>query len=70
MRPLHPHVMHKDFRSNSELPELRQSYVFDIRTIRRGAIDDRAMRFGIVGAGSVVACKPNDSSQPLSSAPS
>ncbi len=26
--------------------KLRQNYVFDIRTIRRGAIDDGAMRFG------------------------
>jgi monooxygenase len=49
---------------------LRQNYVLDIRTIRRGPIDDGAMRFGFGGAGSVGACKPDDSSRPLSSAPS
>ena len=32
--------------------KLRQNYVFDIRTIRRGAIDDGAMRFGSGEAGS------------------
>jgi cation diffusion facilitator CzcD-associated flavoprotein CzcO len=50
--------------------KLRQNYVFDIRTIRRGAIDDGVMRFGFGGTGTVGACKPDDSSRPLSSAPS
>jgi cation diffusion facilitator CzcD-associated flavoprotein CzcO len=50
--------------------KLRQNYVFDIRTIRRGAIDDGAMRFGFGDTGSEDECKPSSSSQPLSSAPS
>jgi monooxygenase len=50
--------------------KLRQNYVFDIRTIRRGAIDDGAMRFGSGEAGTVDACKPTSSSRSLSSAPS
>jgi monooxygenase len=47
--------------------KLRQNYVFDIRTIRRGAIDDGAMRFGFGEAGTVDGCKPNGSSRSLSS---
>jgi monooxygenase len=47
--------------------KLRQNYVFDIRTIRRGAIDDGAMRFGFGRSGSEGACKPNGSSRSLSS---
>ena len=50
--------------------KLRQNYVFDIRTIRRGAIDDGALRFGSGEGGTVDACKPNSSSRSLSSAPS
>jgi monooxygenase len=50
--------------------KLRQNYVFDIRTIRRGPIDDGAMRFGSGEAGTVDACKPSSSSRSLSSAPS
>jgi cation diffusion facilitator CzcD-associated flavoprotein CzcO len=47
--------------------KLRQNYVRDIRTIRRGAIDDGAMRFESTSAGREGGCKPNDSSRPLSS---
>jgi len=50
--------------------KLRQNYVFDIRTIRRGEIEDGAMRFGSGEAGSVAACKQNGSSRSLSSASS
>jgi cation diffusion facilitator CzcD-associated flavoprotein CzcO len=50
--------------------KLRQNYVLDIRTIRRGAIEDGAMRFGSGDAGSEDECKPSSSSRPLSSAPS
>jgi monooxygenase len=50
--------------------KLRQNYVFDIRTIRRGPIDDGAMRFGLGEGGSVGECKPSGSSRSLSSAPS
>jgi cation diffusion facilitator CzcD-associated flavoprotein CzcO len=49
---------------------LRQNYVFDIRTIRRGPIDDGAMRFESGEGGSVGECKPSSSSRSLSSAPS
>jgi monooxygenase len=58
-------------KQGSEEPwKLRQNYVLDIRTIRRGAIDDGAMRFGSGDVGSGGECKPSSSSQPLSSAPS
>jgi len=50
--------------------KLRQNYVLDIRTIRRGAIDDGAMRFESGDAGSEDGCKPNGASRPLSSVPS
>jgi cation diffusion facilitator CzcD-associated flavoprotein CzcO len=50
--------------------KLRQNYVFDIRTIRRGPLDDGAMRFELGEAGSVAACKQNGSSRSLSSASS
>jgi monooxygenase len=50
--------------------KLRQNYVLDIRTIRRGAIEDGAMRFGLGEVGTVDPCKPNSSSHSLSSAPS
>jgi monooxygenase len=50
--------------------KLRQNYVFDIRTIRRGPIDDGAMRFGLGGVGSVDECKTSSSSRSLSSASS
>jgi monooxygenase len=50
--------------------KLRQNYVFDIRTIRRGEIEDGAMRFGLGEVGSVDACKPSSSSRSLSSASS
>jgi monooxygenase len=49
---------------------LRQNYLLDIRTIRRGAIDDGALRFGSGRTGSEDACKPNSASPSLSSAPS
>ena len=48
--------------------KLRQNYVFDIRTIRRGEIEDGAMRFGLGEAGSVDECKPSSPSRSLSSA--
>jgi len=50
--------------------KLRQNYVFDIRTIRRGPIDDGAMRFGSGDVGSEDECEPSGSSRSLSSAPS
>ena len=50
--------------------KLRQNYVVDIRTIRRGAIEDGAMRFDSAETGSEAACKPSGSSRSLSSAPS
>jgi cation diffusion facilitator CzcD-associated flavoprotein CzcO len=50
--------------------KLRQNYVFDIRTIRRGEIEDGAMRFESGEAGSVDGCKPSGSSRSLSSASS
>jgi cation diffusion facilitator CzcD-associated flavoprotein CzcO len=49
--------------------KLRQNYPLDIRTIRRGAIDDGAMRFDLGATGSVGACKANGSSRSPSSAP-
>jgi monooxygenase len=45
--------------------KLRQNYVFDIRTIRRGRIDDGAMRFGMGEVGSGDTCKPESSSRSL-----
>ena len=57
-------------RGSKEPWKLRQNYVFDIRTIRRGPIDDGAMRFDFARLGSEDACKPSDSSRSLSSAPS
>jgi cation diffusion facilitator CzcD-associated flavoprotein CzcO len=50
--------------------KLRQNYVVDIRTIRRGAIDDGALRFGSGETGSEDACKPNSESRFPSSVPS
>ena len=50
--------------------KLRQNYVFDIGTIRRGPIDDGAMRFGSGELGSGDACQPKSSSPSLSSSPS
>ncbi len=50
--------------------KLRQNYVCDIRTIRRGRIDDGAMRFDSSDTGSEGACEPSSSSRSLSSAPS
>jgi monooxygenase len=50
--------------------KLRQNYVFDIRTIRRGRIEDGAMRFDSDESGTGGACKPNSSSRSLSSVPS
>ncbi len=47
--------------------KLRQNYVLDIRTIRRGAIEDGALRFESVDAGSEGECEPSESSRPLSS---
>ena len=47
--------------------KLRQNYVVDIRTIRRGRIEDGAMRFDSSGAGSEDACEPSSSSRSLSS---
>ncbi len=47
--------------------KLRQNYVLDIRTIRRGAIDDGAMRFGSAIEGMNDGCKPNGSSRSPSS---
>ncbi len=46
---------------------LRQNYPLDIRTIRRGRIEDGAMRFGSGKTGSEDACKPNSASRSLSS---
>jgi monooxygenase len=58
-------------KQGSEEPwKLRQNYIIDLRTIRRGAIEDGAMRFGFREEGTVGACKPNSSSRSLSSAPS
>jgi monooxygenase len=58
-------------KQGSEEPwKLRQNYILDIRTIRRGALEDGAMRFGTGEEGTVDACKPNGSSHSLSSAPS
>jgi cation diffusion facilitator CzcD-associated flavoprotein CzcO len=50
--------------------KLRQNYIVDIGTIRRGRIDDGVMRFGSADAGSDGECKPNDSSRSPLSAPS
>jgi monooxygenase len=50
--------------------KLRQNYVVDIRTIRRGRLDDGAMRFGSGETGSEDGCEPSESSRSLSSAPS
>ncbi|HET9162758.1 MAG TPA: NAD(P)/FAD-dependent oxidoreductase [Solirubrobacterales bacterium] len=47
--------------------KLRQNYVFDIRAIRRGRIDDGSLRFGSAGTGTGDGCKPNSSSRSLSS---
>jgi cation diffusion facilitator CzcD-associated flavoprotein CzcO len=58
-------------KQGSEEPwKLRQNYPLDIRTIRRGAIEDGAMRFDSEETGSEAACKPSGSSRSLSSAPS
>jgi monooxygenase len=48
--------------------KLRQNYVLDIRTIRRGAIDDGALRFESGKTGTEDECNPDSSSPPLSSA--
>jgi monooxygenase len=50
--------------------KLRQNYVFDIRTIRRGPVEDGAMRFESGEMGSEGAWNPDSSSRSLSSAPS
>jgi monooxygenase len=57
-------------QGSTEPWRLRQNYVFDIRTIRRGPIEDGAMRFDSAEAGTEGACKPSSSSRSLSSAPS
>jgi cation diffusion facilitator CzcD-associated flavoprotein CzcO len=58
-------------KQGSEEPwKLRQNYILDIRTIRRGRIDDGAMRFGSADTGSDGECKPNDSSRSPLSVPS
>jgi monooxygenase len=62
-------------RSLDQLPKqgtkkpwkLRQNYLFDIRTIRRGPIDDGAMRFDSSEAGTVAAWNSESASRSLSS---
>jgi monooxygenase len=65
-------------RSLQDLPKqgsrepwkLRQNYLFDIRTIRRGPIDDGAMRFDSSEAGTGAAWNSESASRSLSSSPS
>jgi monooxygenase len=58
-------------KQGSEEPwKLRQNYVFDIRTIRRGPIDDGAMRFDSGEAGTGGKWNSESTSHALSSSPS
>jgi monooxygenase len=50
--------------------KLRQNYLFDIRTIRRGPIDDGTMRFDLAEAGTGAPWNPESASRSLSSSPS
>ncbi len=60
--------LHEFPKQGSEEPwKLRQNYVIDIRTIRRGSIDDGALRFGSGGSGSEGGWNQDDSSRSLSS---
>jgi monooxygenase len=56
-------------KQGSKAPwRLRQNYVFDVRTIRRGPIEDGTMRFEAARTGREGACKPSSASPSLSSA--